>query len=114
MTDEQGIAAALVAAGGAIGGAIRWIGGRLMQALDKNSDSMIENTKSNAVLSTKIDAIATYVQRPQPTSTSTTTTCGPAPEALGVEVTTVTTTTKRTPAAGTPVTHIRPPTNGGG
>jgi hypothetical protein len=45
-----------------IGAAIRFSVGRVVGALDLNSSTMLENTKSNAVLSTKIDAIGSYVQ----------------------------------------------------
>lgn len=54
--------ALIVAALGGIAAAIRWIGGRITAALDRNSAAMIANTASNAVLSTKIDGIATYIQ----------------------------------------------------
>ena len=43
-------------------GAIRWSVGRIVKALDDNSTAMIANTKSNAVLTTKIDSIASYVK----------------------------------------------------
>ena len=64
MTDNQfNLLIGVLAAGfGVIGAAIRFSVNRVVKALDTNSAAMLENTKSNAVLSTKIDAIAGYVQ----------------------------------------------------
>ena len=45
-----------------IAAAIRFSVNRVVNSLDANSTAMLENTKSNAILSTKIDTIATYVQ----------------------------------------------------
>lgn len=47
---------------GGIAAAIRFSVGRVVKALDANTGMMLENTKSNVVLSTKIDTVATYVQ----------------------------------------------------
>lgn len=47
---------------GAIAAAIRWAVGRVTKSMDINSAAMLENTKSNTVLSTKIDIISNYVQ----------------------------------------------------
>lgn len=65
MTDNQfyALITAIATGCGLIGAAIRFTGNRLIAALDKNSETMLENTKSNAVLSTKIDAVSTFVER---------------------------------------------------
>src|SRR5277367_3728524 len=65
MTDTQFYVLITVLGTGlaGIGAAIRFSVSRVVKALDGNSAAMLENTKSNAVLSTKIDAIAGYVQR---------------------------------------------------
>lgn len=65
MTDAQfGVLAAVLTAGlGGIAAAIRFGVGRLVAALDLNSKAMLENTASNAVLATKIDAVTDYVHR---------------------------------------------------
>lgn len=73
-----------------IGAVIKWSVGRIVGSIDANSTAMIENTKSNAVLSTKIDGIAKFVQ-----------------------------TREETPVRGVPVTATgygpgRPPTHGNG
>lgn len=64
MTDNQFYILITVVGTGlaAIGTAIRFAATRIVRALDKNSDAMIKNTESNAVLSTKIDSIANYVR----------------------------------------------------
>lgn len=69
MTDAQfGILISVIGVGlTGIGAAIRFSAMRVVKALDDNSAAMIENTKSNAVLSTKIDSIADYIQRVEPT-----------------------------------------------
>ncbi len=41
--------------------AVRFSTARIVRALDHNSDAMLENTKSNAVLATKIDRIDGFV-----------------------------------------------------
>lgn len=63
MTDNQFyVLITVVGTGlGLVGAAIRFSAGRIVAALDKNSDSMIKNTESNAILSTKIDSIANFV-----------------------------------------------------
>lgn len=65
MTDNQFYMLISVLGAGlaGIGAAIRFSVGRVVRALDVNSTAMLENTKSNAILSTKIDAIGSYVQR---------------------------------------------------
>lgn len=65
MTDAQfSILVTVIGAGlSGIGLAIRFSATRIIKALDDNSTAMLANTASNAVLSTKIDAIAQYVQR---------------------------------------------------
>lgn len=75
-----------------IAAAIKWVGGRITSSIDRNSDAMIENTASNAVLSTKIDGIAKFVQLREESSS-------------------------QTPPRGVPVTtpgYARPSTKGGG
>lgn len=64
MTDNQFYALLTVLGTGlaGIGAAIRFSVGRVVKALDLNSTAMLDNTKSNAILSTKIDTITTYVQ----------------------------------------------------
>lgn len=64
MTDAQfaTIIATLAAGLSLIAAAIRFSVGRVVTALDNNSAAMLENTKSNAVLSTKIDSVATFVR----------------------------------------------------
>jgi hypothetical protein len=64
MTDNQFYALITVLGAGlaGIGAAIRFSVGRVVSALDQNSAVMLKNTESNAILSTKIDAIAGYVQ----------------------------------------------------
>lgn len=52
-----------------IGAAIRFSVGRVVRALDLNTETMLGNTKSNAVLSTKIDSIGAYVERRSKNST---------------------------------------------
>jgi hypothetical protein len=65
MTDTQFYVLITVLGTGlaGIGAAIRFSVSRVIKALDANSLAMLDNTKSNAVLSTKIDAIAGYVER---------------------------------------------------
>jgi hypothetical protein len=69
LTDGQfGILASVLTVGlGAIAAAIRFGVSRVVTALDVNSQAMIANTASNAVLSTKIDAITEYIHRERPT-----------------------------------------------
>lgn len=120
MTDEQAIAGALIAAAGAIAGAIKWAAGRIAKSTDasaettklvtnRNTDAMIANTASNAILATKIDTIADFVQRRPETATDGV----PRP----VEEVTTVTTTRRTPPKGSPVGGYygpsRPSTHGG-
>lgn len=64
MTDNQFYVLITVIGAGlaGIGAAIRFSVGRVVSALDLNSANMLENTKSNAVLTTKIDGIAQFVQ----------------------------------------------------
>ena len=66
MTDTQfGIIVTIITAlGGTIASAITWGIKRIVRAIDRNSDAMIENTKSNAILSTKIDEVARFVKMP--------------------------------------------------
>jgi hypothetical protein len=47
---------------GAVAAAIRFSVSRVVAALDANSKAMLDNTASNAVLSTKIDDIARHVR----------------------------------------------------
>lgn len=74
----------IIAGLGGIAGAIKWGVGRITKTIDKsgdlakevsstigkrldrNTDAMIENTASNASLSTKIDSIANFVHRATP------------------------------------------------
>lgn len=42
--------------------AVSWSARRIIKAMDRNTDAMVDNTKSNAVLTTKIDSIANYVR----------------------------------------------------
>lgn len=65
MTDAQfGILVTVIGAGlSIIGAAIRFVGNRVIVALDNNSAAMIANTKSNAVLATKIDGVSDFVTR---------------------------------------------------
>ena len=69
MDDTQfKILITVVGAGlGGIGMAIRFSTSRVVSALDKNSDAMLKNTESNAILSTKIDSIASYVREQRTT-----------------------------------------------
>jgi hypothetical protein len=64
MTDGQfnTLIAAIVAGLAGVGAVIKWSVGRIVKAIDANSASMIENTKSNAVLATKIDHVTAYIQ----------------------------------------------------
>ena len=62
MSDIQILATVLTAGFGVVAAAIRFSVSRVVLALDRNSEAMLENTKSNAILSTKIDAIANYVK----------------------------------------------------
>lgn len=48
---------------GAIAAAIRWSIRRYINGLDRNTDAMLKNTESNAVLATKIDSISKFVKR---------------------------------------------------
>lgn len=63
MTDSQfGLLIAAVTAGlGGIAAVIRWSVGVIQTALLDNTKAMISNTASNAVLATKIDTIAGWV-----------------------------------------------------
>ena len=72
MTDNQFYALLGILATGlaGIGAAIRWSVSRVTTAMERNTAAMIENTKSNAVLSTKIDAISGYVERTEQRSRS--------------------------------------------
>ncbi len=65
MTDAQFTMLVSVIGAGLtlIGAAIRFSANRVVKALDSNSSAMLDNTKANAVLATKIDAIAAYVHR---------------------------------------------------
>lgn len=65
MTDTQFYILITVIGAGltGIGAAIRFSVTHVVKALDANSKAMLENTKSNAVLATKIDSVAFYVQR---------------------------------------------------
>lgn len=51
----------------AIAGAIRWSVKRYIASTDRNTEMLLKNTESNAVLSTKIDAIARFVKRARTT-----------------------------------------------
>jgi hypothetical protein len=64
MTDNQFyILITVIGAGLAgIGAAIRFSVGRVIHAMDNTSAALVENTKSNAILSTKIDTVSTFVQ----------------------------------------------------
>lgn len=68
MNDTQFyIVTSVVGAGlGSIGLAIRFAARRVVKALDASSQALLENTKSNAVLSTKIDSIANFVRDQTP------------------------------------------------
>lgn len=66
MSDIQILASVLTAGFGVVAAAIRFSVSRVVLALDKNSDAMLENTKSNAILSAKIDSIASFIQRSTP------------------------------------------------
>lgn len=65
MTDTQFyILVSVVGAGLAgVGAAIRFSASRIVMALDANSKAMLENTKSNAILTTKIEGISDFVQK---------------------------------------------------
>ena len=45
---------------------IKWSVGRITKSMDGNSSVLIDNTKSNVVLSTKIDIIASFIHRTPP------------------------------------------------
>ena len=45
---------------------IKWSVGRITKAMDGTSSAMIDNTKSNVALSTKIDIIASFIHRTPP------------------------------------------------
>ena len=64
MTDNQFYVLITVIGAGlaGIGAAIRFSVGRVVRALDASTTAMLDNTKSNAILSTKIDAVSLYVQ----------------------------------------------------
>lgn len=72
---QIGLLISVITAGlGGIAAAIRWGVKRIthkMDGTDKvvslNTDAMIKNTESNAVLSTKIDSIAKFVKRARTT-----------------------------------------------
>lgn len=64
MTDTQFYVLITVLGTGlaGVGAAIRFSVNRVVKALDLNSTAMLDNTKSNAILTTKIETIAGYVQ----------------------------------------------------
>ena len=64
MTDTQFYVLITVIGAGlaGIGAAIRFAVSRVVKSIDGNAAALIDNTKSNAILSTKIDTISTYVQ----------------------------------------------------
>lgn len=68
MTDAQfGILVAAITAGcGGIAAVIRWSVAVLTDTVKANTSAMIENSASNATLSTKIDSVATWVHRNTP------------------------------------------------
>lgn len=75
MTSEQIVAITLAVLGliGGIGTAIKWGATRITKSIDRSgervdkmTDAMIENTASNARLSTKIDSIANFVHGQTP------------------------------------------------
>lgn len=47
----------------AIAAALRWSVGVVTRSLERNTAAMIANTASNAVLSTKVDAVSVFVDR---------------------------------------------------
>jgi hypothetical protein len=63
VTEVQFYILTTVVGGGFAGlvAAVRFSGARIVRALDINSEYMLENTRSNAVLSTKIDRISDYI-----------------------------------------------------
>lgn len=68
MSDAQfGILVSVLGAGlSGLIGVIKWSVGRVMKTVDDNTSAMLENTKSNAILSTKIDSISTYIHTTPP------------------------------------------------
>lgn len=73
MSDELTIGGAIIVAAGGLGTVLKWAVGRLTKSWDtngeetrkvitRNSDVMIDNTRSNAELAAKIDGVAMFVQ----------------------------------------------------
>lgn len=62
MTDEQLIASAITLAGGGLVAAFKWAVGRITTSMDRNTTAMLANTASNAILSTKVDYVARFVE----------------------------------------------------
>lgn len=48
---------------GGIAAAVSWGAKRITKTIDRNTEAMVKNTESNAVLSTKIDSITDYIHR---------------------------------------------------
>lgn len=69
MSDAQfGVLIAALTAGlGGIAAVIRWSVGILTGALSANTKAMVENSASNARLSTKIDKVTAWVEDNTPT-----------------------------------------------
>jgi hypothetical protein len=65
MSDNQFNALLIVIGSGLslIAAALRWSVGIVTRSLERNTLAMMANTQSNAVLSTKIDGVASYVDR---------------------------------------------------
>lgn len=65
MTDAQfNILIAAIGAGFAgLVAILKWSVGRIVKSMDGNSSVLIDNTKSNVVLSTKIDIIASFIHK---------------------------------------------------
>ena len=65
MSDNQFNALLIVIGSGLslIAAALRWSVGVVTRSLERNTAAMIANTSSNAILSTKIDCVSSYVDR---------------------------------------------------
>ncbi len=63
MTDVQILSAAIIAAGGTIGGALKWAVTRMTKAQDRATDALIANTASNATLVAKLETALNRIDK---------------------------------------------------
>lgn len=68
LTDTQFavLVSAIVAAAGGLGTTIKWAVGRVVRALDTNSEAMLANAEKATALATKIDRVDSWLDQHTP------------------------------------------------